>query len=167
MPVIIEVKVNTEECGGRVAEVVCAADAVDRVCLAGFGWRSARGARRAAGGRRERQPARGAAGAACSWVGWPLRGLAYDGYQVPEQSGGCGSCPAGLSVTPTGRLAVEVWTVDERPDMDRLLGWGVDGLISNRPDLAVAARDAYLQSRTGSPIQDRRIFAAQPGSVAS
>jgi glycerophosphoryl diester phosphodiesterase len=28
--------------------------------------------------------------------------------------------------------------------MQRLLGWGADALISNRPDLAVAVRDAFV-----------------------
>jgi glycerophosphoryl diester phosphodiesterase len=30
-----------------------------------------------------------------------------------------------------------VWTVDEADDMRRLLGWGVDAIISDRPDIAV------------------------------
>ncbi len=35
----------------------------------------------------------------------------------------------GLSVLP--------WTVNQPGDMRRLIGWGVDGLISDRPDLAL------------------------------
>jgi glycerophosphoryl diester phosphodiesterase len=34
-------------------------------------------------------------------------------------------------------LAVYVWTVDEEADIHRLLAWGVDGLITDRPDVAV------------------------------
>jgi glycerophosphoryl diester phosphodiesterase len=31
-------------------------------------------------------------------------------------------------------LAVLPWTVNERAEMDKLLGWGVDGIITDRPD---------------------------------
>jgi glycerophosphoryl diester phosphodiesterase len=44
-------------------------------------------------------------------------------------------------------LKVQVWTVDEEADMRRLLEWGVDGLISNRPDLAVRVRNEFLATR--------------------
>jgi len=143
VPVIIELKVDTEDCGRRVAEVVHAADAVERVCLAGAGWHSARGARAALPG---------AAASACrpevrlamhrSWVAWPVRRVAYGGYQVPERSGVWRVATRRfIRHAHAAGLAVEVWTVDEPADMERLLRWGVDGLISNRPDLAVAVRN--------------------------
>jgi glycerophosphoryl diester phosphodiesterase len=31
-----------------------------------------------------------------------------------------------------------VWTVDEEADIRRLLSWGVDAIISDRPDVAVS-----------------------------
>jgi glycerophosphoryl diester phosphodiesterase len=34
---------------------------------------------------------------------------------------------------------VKVWTVNAREDIARLLSWGVDAIISDRPDVAVAA----------------------------
>jgi glycerophosphoryl diester phosphodiesterase len=32
-------------------------------------------------------------------------------------------------------LRVDVWTIDEEADMRRLLEWGVDGIMSDRPDI--------------------------------
>ena len=43
--------------------------------------------------------------------------------------------------------SVQVWVVNERGDIERLLDWGVDGIISDRPDTAVATRDQWLVHR--------------------
>ena len=72
-----------------------------------------------------------------SWVGWPLGAAPYREFQVPLR--------AGLTPIVTKRfvayahragLAVKVWTVNDEPVMRRLTAWGVDGLITDRPDLA-------------------------------
>jgi glycerophosphoryl diester phosphodiesterase len=44
------------------------------------------------------------------------------------------------AVTEAHRLGLSVlpWTVNQPADMRRLVDWGVDGLISDRPDLALA-----------------------------
>ena len=78
-------------------------------------------------------------------AGWPVRRPPFDGYQVPDRRAGCASCRRASSVTRIRPAGVQVWTVDEEADMERLLGWGVDGLISNRPDLAVRGRDAFVR----------------------
>jgi len=52
-------------------------------------------------------------------------------------------------------LEVQVWTVDDEIDMERLLAWGVDGLISNRPDAAVAVRDRFMSVRQSALASGR------------
>jgi len=152
VPIIVEIKVDTEDGGVRVAEVVRAADAQDRVCLAGSGSRSARGARSIPQ----------AAASAClgevrwalyrSWAGWPVRSTTYGGYQVPEHAGRLRvASPRFIRHAHWAGLAVEVWTVDDASDMVRLLGWGADGLITNRPDVAVSVRDRFLVARREAP----------------
>ena len=37
---------------------------------------------------------------------------------------------------------MNVWTLDDPDAMVRLAGWGVDGICTNVPDVAVAAFDA-------------------------
>ena len=40
-------------------------------------------------------------------------------------------------------LEINVWTVNEAVDIDRMLAKGVDGIITNRPDLALERRAAH------------------------
>ncbi|MEQ1573805.1 MAG: glycerophosphodiester phosphodiesterase family protein [Vicinamibacterales bacterium] len=141
---IIEMKVDAPALGRAVANEVRLASAVDRVCVAGYGSRSAAAARAAL------------PDVACSaflaevrtallrtWARWPVRDVAYGGYQVPESVGRRRVVSRRFVEYAHGAgLRVQVWTVDEEQDIRRLLGWGVDGLISNRPDVAVRVRDA-------------------------
>ena len=144
VPIIIEMKVNSREMGEAVAREVRAAGAADRVCAAGYGARSAAAARAAL------------PDMACSashaevrlavyrtWARWPVRRVRHGGYQVPELTGLLRIVsPRFIRYAHEAGFKVQVWTVDEERDMRRLLAWGVDGLISNRPDLAVRVRDA-------------------------
>jgi glycerophosphoryl diester phosphodiesterase len=81
-----------------------------------------------------------------TWLRWPVRHAGYGGYQVPELNGRMRIVsPRFIRDAHGSGLKVQVWTVDEEPDMRRLLEWGVDGLISNRPDLAVRVRNSFVR----------------------
>jgi glycerophosphoryl diester phosphodiesterase len=130
--------------GEAVARDVLASNAVDRVCIAGYGARSAAAARAALPGAASsatHQEVRLAVYRGLA--GWPLQQTGYGGYQVPERNGLVRIVsPRFVRHAHAVGLKVEVWTVDDESDMRRLLVWGVDGLISNRPDLAVGVRNA-------------------------
>ena len=154
LPVIIEMKEDTAAMGEAVAAAVRATDSVDRVCGAGYGRESIRAFRQAL-------PAAATSASHAevrlalyrSWAGWPVRRPPFGGYQVPEVAGAVRVVsPRFVRHAQHAGLRVQVWTVDSEPDMERLLGWGVDGLISNRPDLAVRVRDRLQdgQSRVGA-----------------
>ena len=73
-----------------------------------------------------------------SWVRWPLSRVPYAEFQVPERLGLTKIVsPAFIKYAHQAKLPVKVWTVNEADDMRRLLDWGVDALITDRPDVAV------------------------------
>jgi glycerophosphoryl diester phosphodiesterase len=138
-------KVDSEEMGEAVAREVRLAGAVDRVCAAGSGSRNAAAARAALPEMACSACQAEVRGAVYRRLaGWPVRQARYGGYQVPERRGWLRIVSQRfIREAHQAALSVQVWTVDEEPDMRRLLEWGVDALISNRPDLAVRVRNSY------------------------
>jgi glycerophosphoryl diester phosphodiesterase len=144
---IIELKVNTPDLARCVIDEVRAARAIDRVALGSFGTRVLRAARayepriRTGSSREETRLA-----LYRSWVRLPVRHPRYQEYQVPEVAGTTRVVtPRFVRNAHAAGCGVHVWTVDEAADMRRLIGWGVDGIISDRPDVAVAvAREARV-----------------------
>jgi glycerophosphoryl diester phosphodiesterase len=140
-PFIIELKVNVPELAARALDDVRRADAVGRVAFGSFGWRVLHAVRRA-----EPRIPTGASQEEVrwalyrSWVRWPLGATRYREFQVPEEAGATRIVtPRFIQHAHRAGLPVKVWTVNEPADMRRLLDWGADALISDRPDLAVAA----------------------------
>jgi glycerophosphoryl diester phosphodiesterase len=137
--IIIEMKVNTAELAAATIDVVRRADAVDRVCLGSFGRRVLRAARAL-------EPALATSGAReevrwalyRSWCRWPVTHVGYSGYQIPEVAGRTRVVSARfVDYAHDAGLGVQVWTVDTPEAAWRLLGWGVDALITDRPDVIV------------------------------
>jgi glycerophosphoryl diester phosphodiesterase len=85
-----------------------------------------------------------------SWLRWPwTKQRAWVAFQLPEKAGWMRVVsPAFLRHVHREGHTVQVWVVNERDDIRRLLDWGADGIISDRPDIAVATRDEWFTSRT-------------------
>lgn len=88
-----------------------------------------------------------------AWL-WPKRA---DVFQVPERYPWDASegdrgwrvvTPRFVRDAARKAVPVHVWTVNEAADMQRLLDWGVDGLITDRPDRAARV----LAERVGRPL---------------
>ena len=139
VPIVVELKVNDPALARAVVNDVRQADAIDRVCLGSFGLRVLREARRL-----EPRLATSAAREEVrwalyrSWCRWPVTRVGYAGYQVPEWSGRTRVVSRRfVEDAHAAGLGVHVWTVDAEPDAARLLAWGVDALITDRPDIIV------------------------------
>ena|SRR5436190_5868973 len=137
--VIIELKVNSKQLGRAVVDVVRRADAVERVCLGSFGRRvlnAVRGAAPAMATSAAREEVRWALYQ--SWIRRAPGSAKYAGFQVPEMAGGTRIVsPRFIELAHRAGVGVQVWTVDAEDDARRLLEWGVDGLITDRPDVVV------------------------------
>jgi len=148
--VIIEMKGGEPELARAVARDVREAAAIDRVCVGSFHQRSIVTLREEAAEivTSASQPeARWALHR--SWVRWPWIGpRPYVAFQVPERAGRLRVVtPAFVDQVHNEGQVIQVWVVNEEADIIRLLDWGVDGIISDRPDVAVPANAAWYNQR--------------------
>jgi glycerophosphoryl diester phosphodiesterase len=136
---IVELKINHPDLAAAVVREIQRADAVDRVCVGSFGRRVLRAVRALAPGiatSAAREEVRLALYR--SWCRWPVSRTTYQCYQIPEFSGRTRVVsPRFVADAHRAGLFVQVWTVDTAADARRLLGWGVDALITDRPDIIV------------------------------
>ncbi len=138
--IIIELKESSTALASAVVREIRTAGAVERVCLGSFSLTALRAARRLA-------PEIATSGARFevrvalyrSWLHLTPGRVPYRAFQVPEVSGSTRVVsPRFVRLAHAAGLTVQVWTVDDPDDIRRLLDWGVDGIISDRPDVAVA-----------------------------
>lgn len=146
----ITIELKSADVVDAVLAVLAEADAWDRVCIGGFSqaWLDAA---RAGGGERlctsmaQRDVLALRSRAWLDTLPGPLAhlpsplSLRGDIAQVPVRFGPLTVVDPALLRTAraTGR-EVHVWTIDEPAEMMRLLDLGVDGLLSDRPDLLLA-----------------------------
>jgi glycerophosphoryl diester phosphodiesterase len=140
-----EVRLNIDaKADGAVpplVELVVAHDAVDRVCLGSFSIRRIRRIRRALGRR-----------ALTAMVTPEVAALKLFGRRV---SGGplAAQVPVAFGRVTVldeqfvarahrNEVPVHVWTIDDPGEMHRLLDLGVDGIMTDRPDVL---RDVYIE----------------------
>jgi glycerophosphoryl diester phosphodiesterase len=138
-PLIIELKGTGSELAEAAVREVRSAGALGRVCFGGFDDATLRAAR-ACGGDVVTSAAQEEIRVAIrrGWFGRPARHPAFQAFQVPERHGDRRVATRRfIRVANRGGLVVQVWTVNDPAAMERLLSWGVQGIITDRPDLAV------------------------------
>ena len=144
--VIVEIKERSAAIARAVLDDIRAANAVDRVCVGSFSRLPLREVRRlepAIATSAAREEVRWALYR--SWCRWPVMNTPYAGYQVPEIAGGTRVVsPRFVADAHRAGLSVQVWTVDAERVAEKLLGWGVDALITDRPDLMVPLARAFM-----------------------
>lgn len=92
-----------------------------------------------------------------SWVRWPFRRhLPFAAYQVPLRRGRLRVVtPAFVAQAHRSGQWLQCWVVDDPTEARSLLDWGVDGLVTDRPDLIVPLRDAWV-ARGSVPASRRQ-----------
>lgn len=140
VPVIIEMKDDSTALAERTVAVVREAGAAGRVVLGSF---------LRVPMRRARELAPDVSTSATTWevrwalyrarLGWNARRRPYRAFQVPQARGGVRVLsPRFVRAAHAAGVVVQVWTVDREDEIRRLVAWGVDAIITDRPDLAVA-----------------------------
>jgi glycerophosphoryl diester phosphodiesterase len=157
MAFILELKGDDDEIAREVVRDVRLAGALDRVCVGAYSMRMLAVARAAEAG---------VCTSACgneirlalyrSWIRWPIGRQRYLAFQVPERAQGHRIVSRQfIAAAHRASKLVQVWTVNHESDMRRLIALGVDGLITDRPDLGLAV--ARARSTRDAPMPGNRL----------
>ncbi len=153
---IVELKDDGERIANAAVEVVREAGALARVCFGSFHRDAIRAVRR-------RAPDVATSGArdevfraiVCSRLGFLPPFHAYRALQVPELRENVRVVtPRFVRAAHRSGVPVQVWVIDGPEEIRRLLGWGVDAVITDRPDVAVRAVAEFVTAI--SPTTGRR-----------
>lgn len=148
-PVIVEMKDDSPAMAEAAVGVVREAGALGRVCLGSFSSGVLRRTRRLAPGTAS-SGSRDEVLRAIFWsrLGWLSPFRRYDALQVPEGRGGLHVVtPRFVRAAHCAGVPVQVWIVDGADDIRRLLDWGVDAVITDRPDVAVKTVAEWIAGR--------------------
>ncbi len=147
--IIIELKNGSEPLARAALDDARRAKALDRVCFASehvSGLRVIRALEPDAATSAAREEIRRALVRA--WFGLPAGGRGVVAFQVPELAGPIRVVsPRFVRAAHRAGRAVQVWTVDRAEQMRRLLQWGVDAVITDRPDVAVQVVREWTEGR--------------------
>ncbi len=142
----VNIETKSDAVVPALAEVIRRAGALERICVGSFAPERTAAARVAMGPGLCWSPAH--AGVARLWAcGWGLP-LACDFpvVQVPVAWRGIPVVTARLVRAAHVRgIAVQVWTVDDAPEMERLLDLGVDAIMTDRPTVLKSVLQARGQ----------------------
>lgn len=120
-----------------MADAVRRADALARVCVGSFSAARTTRLRELLGGGLAWSPSH--AGVLRVWLGGlglPVGRPAFHALQVPTHHKGIPVVTRGFVRAAHARgIHVQVWTVDEADEMERLLDLGVDGIMTDRPQV--------------------------------
>jgi glycerophosphoryl diester phosphodiesterase len=154
--VIIEMKQSEPALARAVARVVRQTQATDRVCVGSF-YSQGLDVIRAEAPTIATSASEGEARWTLyrSWCRWPLgSSRPYCAFQVPVRAGRLQVVsPAFIQQVHRDGARIDVWVVDAAGDVERLFGCGVDGVITDRPDVAVPVRNEWM-TRTHADAPD-------------
>jgi glycerophosphoryl diester phosphodiesterase len=139
-PMIIEIKQDSPDMTGPFCDLIRQYDMAEKVLVPSFDDNTIKAFRAAC-------PEVATASASNETRAFVIAGFlqatnlltpAFQAMQVPESSGGIPVVIAPF-VTNAHRynLQVHVWTINDPADMERLIQMGVDGIMTDRPDLLI------------------------------
>jgi glycerophosphoryl diester phosphodiesterase len=139
IPIIVEIKGNHPPVADTVLGVIADANAIDRVIIGGFSTAVLERVRRVnpdAVTSASKEEARAALHR--SYFRLSPKDPSYWLFQVPYRFRGRRRFRRAFIET-VGRinLPVQEWVVDDADDMRKLIDWGANGIISDRPDLVL------------------------------